>query len=1164
MKGDFSRRYGEADDNFNGVLYQQGRVFLDTDGSAQTCITNAWQDTAGKDLLGAGIAAVPADAPDSFKIDTATLAAGQVTLTVQPGQLWADGWLLRLKGTAPIQRVATYLQPPVVESPAPNESTIDNGVRDAVILEVWREAINGFQLPEQLIEPALGGPDTTERIYTEAAFRLLRLDPGDTCDNLADKLNDNFAQKGKLTVTLQPTTVTNGDCPTVEGGGYTGFEHNLFRIEIAQVNGAAAMFKWSQFNGGLTGRGRIEAAAPDRVIIMANLQAIITSGLGEFYMEVIAFNEPQGRWEVSYGAMVTLNNNNELVLPFIPTFGLRRPAAGTNFFFRLWNAIRSISDFPHGPNPTELLDGIRLAFDADAPGRYVPGDYWTFIVRAGGIPTPHVLIGGVPTLINAQPPEGIHYHRVPLAELHWNAAANANISFEAGQIEDCRKIFRPLTKQRVCCTLLVGDGIQSQGDFNSVEDALRHLPADGGKICLMPGNHHLVNVMINNRKNIQITGCGIHTIVHPHPDQPTAPIFRIEASQGIQLDNLTLMTNTGTAIQVVDPANTQVASQAIYVLRNHIVALTHAVEVRVKNELAGDNNVWIAGNKISMLDKPGGDVAIFCSADDVLIEDNHIVVVPAPDPQRPNDPRKPDDPSVGVFDPCADVRSYYVANFPANQFVHATFQYVAYAVAIAAVHRVLYSAKGGIQVGGGSEHVRIRRNQIIGGSGNGITLGDLPSLGDVDSTFNKRALTYDSLPEQTLNRLQERLVSTLSGIAIEENTIQSMGWAGIGVEAFFNLEKIGLLIRVEDLTVYRNAITRCAQQIPTQLLETMLGDVGFGGIVLTDCENVIIQENRIEHNGVSHVDPICGILILMGENVDVSTNRILDNGPRTSLTNDNIRRGLRGGVVIAMSFRQLWSKLLDDKELLAPDGIPAVKVHNNIVTQPLGQALTILAFGPVSVVGNQLTSQGADFRVNPLSLLAGTVFILNLGVSQDLLAFLLLASYRNLAYINNAMFGADYRASRGDSSRIRKIFYLPSGTVLFTNNQTTLDLRTEERESVFSSQLIASLDDVAYNSNQLTCTSFFDVILTNTSLYAVTVRSNDNRFQEGLSSTLYSLFSYGLVNTATSNQATHCLHVLGNQVIKTDNIELLAYNCKTDYEYIRQVYGTPVREKGTP
>jgi len=46
-------------------------------------------------------------------------------------------------------------------------------------------------------------------------------------------------------------------------------------------------------------------------------------------------------------------------------------------------------------------------------------------------------------------------------------------------------------------------------------------------------------------------------------------------------------------------------------------------------------------------------------------------------------------------------------------------------------------------------------------------------------------------------------------------------------------------------------------------------------------------------------------------------------------------------------------------------------------------------------------------------------------------------------------------------------------------------------------------------------------------LWGVTIRANDNRFQEGLTVTLNSLFSFGFMNMASTNQATQCLQVFG-------------------------------------
>src|SRR6266496_3928105 len=352
MHGDLSTPFTTRDINFAGILEQQGRVSLDADANAATAIALAWQDTEASDVIGSGVAAVPADAPNSFFVTKAAVdVAGNVLITVSGGRVWVDGILVQLEGTAPITRKATYLQPPVAAPPA----AIVANTRDAIVLEVYREALSPFQRPDLLIEPALGGPDTIERIHTSFDFRLLRLIAGDDCGDLAAKLDDNLAAKGHLTVSLLPTTVVPGPCPVNDAGGYTGFEHALYRIEIANVAGAP-QFKWSQFNGGLVGRADFQAGL---ATILSNLQPIVTSGLSNFYLEALAPDTDGAglpifdRWRVSYGADVTLNANDELVLG-LPIFG---PAPQSPSLRRLWNELRACSDFPTGGAPVELVDG---------------------------------------------------------------------------------------------------------------------------------------------------------------------------------------------------------------------------------------------------------------------------------------------------------------------------------------------------------------------------------------------------------------------------------------------------------------------------------------------------------------------------------------------------------------------------------------------------------------------------------------------------------------------------------------------------------------------------------------------------------------------------------------------------------------------------------------
>ncbi|MBK6878783.1 MAG: hypothetical protein IPG99_20690 [Ignavibacteria bacterium] len=133
--------------------------------------------------------------------------------------------------------------------------------------------------------------------------------------------------------------------------------------------------------------------------------------------------------------------------------------------------------------------------------------------------------------------------------------------------------------------------------------------------------------------------------------------------------------------------------------------------------------------------------------------------------------------------------------------------------------------------------------------------------------------------------------------------------------------------------------------------------------------------------------------------------------------------------------------------------------------------------------------------------------------------------------------------------------YLPNGKVMFSSNQTTLDMRSPLKNLCLSSQFIASLDDVAFNTNQSECAGLlaaekkaitFDFVLVNTVLFGVTVRSNDNRFSDGVTLTLFSLASFGFMNTATGNQSTHCLITLGVKKAVNSNLVFDNTLCKDE------------------
>lgn len=695
--------------NVSGVLHQQGRVSTDADLTEGELLELGWNGQAGRDIVGAGVCAVPVAEPDGFRVDAAAVIDGEVHVMLRPGRAWADGILARLAGVAPdptaaVERHAAYFGPPLSQ-PLPTPGQIDDGVRDAVVLEVSEEALNGFQYPQRLIEPALGGPDTSERAFVNFRIRLLRLEDGEDCHTIVARLKDDPSSKGRLTASLAPVVAIAGDCPVVGGGGYTGFEHHLYRIEVADVPPAVpARFKWSQWNGGLVGRGRFDSTTdPDRVIIDAGRAPIVHSGLTEFYLEALQYDELLGAWTVVYGTTATLNTDHDLELAAPASFGAM-PSTTGSVFFRLWNGIADIAAFTDAADPVALRDGIRLVFQAPADGSYRPGDHWTFTVRAGEIFNPEVLVDDAP-------PVGIVYHRVPLAEINWTGRRDTRVG---GTIEDCRRRFRPLTNQKTCCTLLIGDGVSSFGDFDSLEEAAAHLPAAGGELCLLPGLHR-ANLRLENRRNVKIHGCAWRSMVLPRTGTRTQPILHVVDCTGIEVCDLDLVTYDGVALRIDGSVEDRCSDVRVH--DNRIIARTNAIRATRAAELV------IASNRLHLLDTTDGRATISVLADDTLIERNTLLLLPFVR-ETPDGADEPDDdPTRDPADPCARPEILYLHPALVVQYAFASWHFLVASL----VPQQPYRALGGIHVRPGSERVRIVENLIAGGAGNGVTLG-----GDID------------------------------------------------------------------------------------------------------------------------------------------------------------------------------------------------------------------------------------------------------------------------------------------------------------------------------------------------------------------------------------------------------------------------------------------------
>ena len=1201
MKGDFSFVGVDADSRYTGVRHQQGRVLLDRDWNDAQEIEAHWRRQLAGDTFGHGVLGVPADSAAAFQVLTAIADATGVHLTLAAGRAWAGGVPVVLPAGGTLD--ASYVSPPL--APLVSIASIAPGIRDAVVLEVFEDTVNGFQDPSRLIEPALGGPDTTERVQAFATLKLLRLGINDDCGAVAG-LVDDPARRGKLSVTPSPAIVITGDCPLEAGGGYTGLEHYLYRIEIAAPTPAGtARFKWSQFNGGLVGRGIFVAGAAGTgvVSITANDQAINTCGIADFYLEALRFEAALGVWVIAFTANADRTVDGVLTLTNIA--GVWPAPAGGTAFFRLWNGVADIAPFATGA-PVDFLDGLQLRFDAPLPdnSNYLQGDYWTWPVRASGAAF------DPPIWPLAAPPAGIVRRRVALAEITWQASGSGHAaSWDKGEIEDCRQIVRPLSRQKICCSYVVGDGKSSFGDFNSIELALRHLPAAGGEICLLPGLH-TTNTVIQGRVNVTIRGCGARTRVLPREATLDQPIFSIIDSTRIEIEHIDFVTLGGTAIWI--EGSKPGACDDIVIVRHRILACLHAVFARNASHLT------IAHNRIRMFDRTEGRAAIDVGADDVLIERNDIALIPA-ERTPPVDPDDPEDP-IDPVDPCVRLGLVYRLPLVFTRYVNLVWA-IKLPIGLFLGLARPYRAQGGIQLRGGSERVRILENRVAGGAGHGITLGatvrsvapaPAPAPAPTfevrtgDARVRGRVLGPDGKPmpgvQITIRRQSDGSQRTatsatpdgdflfgiasgvyevsegafgfeidkidlrpfereaillltvllkasapppqtetgfLYDIAIEHNEVTAMGLCGIGVPLALSARRETSLDRAHSLLgwpvigllITGNRLQDNLRNPFDRELRALAQTRGLGGISLGLVDRLQITGNRIEGNGRSGADPVCGIFVQYGESVEISHNVVIDNGEAPG-GNEVLQDGQRGGLVLAQvaSFG-LFARLRRGSD----DGATcsAARILANHVEQPVGCALLARFFGPVMVNDNVLASQRS--AVGGLDALAGTVLIMNLaGVQNAGLA----VKFNTVAAGNadadtgvgmNA--GAEALQPVGNLNRlgariqpvlvnaVRAAALLPVGPLMFNDNQT----RAGATHTAPLMQLLVGYDDVSFANNQCQ-TEQTGNLYANTLVMAASLRASGNRLREPRAETNLSLLTISnRANNTSFNQGDHCI-----------------------------------------
>jgi hypothetical protein len=1039
MKGDFTRDTFRPKKHYRNVNHQQGRVGLDADWNEQAEIAAYRDETEARDVIG------PAGAP---KHDAGFAIGNGIgfDFPIGPGRFYVDGILC--ENEAP-QR---YLGQPDFPSPPPLTAG-----RHLVYLDVWLRHITALDDPA-IREVALGGPDTATRTKTVWQVKTFAGSSGLKCAGDLQAWTDAIAPStGKLSARAKPDPLSDKPCIVPPGAGYRRLENQLYRVEIHNPgtlsgSGAVPTFKWSRDNGAVV--AQVRSANINKITLSSSQQdSSVGFAPGQWIELIDAGQELRGE----PGALTQITVVDDLVLTVNPA-----PAAGTTFAkVRRWDFAGlvpvSIPATNNGYIPLE--DGVEVKFE---PGSYRTGDYWMIPARTdrGTVEWPQD--SSTPPNPVALSPQGIVHHFCRLAIV--DVAADGKVKF----IEDCRRLFPPLTELEDCCGCCTKTvGATSAADYRSLQEAIDALPDKGGQICILDGVYE-EKAVLAHRHDVVIIGCGSQSVLKPRlvDGAETGPILQIRNCRNVRVESLTFRQERRSALDVIESVQ-----------------------------------VTVCDSNFVMHNPRAFEPAIYFQVKEGLIERSVITGMRGMEAHIPGR-EEPFEKRAAAFE------------------MHSTaFSHPASA----------------IQLAGGCEEVRVSDNLISWIAGQGITLGSIETTTGPDGKPTRvpgRPRSPDdpcddcvdpgtAVPPKTRTpegtEIRYRTPDLLERIQIDRNRIYRTGLDGIGVIGFFNLREIDEIVTVRSLTIRKNQIRDCVQRPPANIKSVMSGQMGYGGIALSDVSELVIHDNVIEHNGITHAQPVCGVFVAHGEGIDLCRNRILDNG-RLQVERPN---GPCGGVFIALAVAPVSASgvsknvgMVRASAALPPEatGVPALRLEENIVSSPFGRALTVIALGPVSVADNQFTSGAVLIKENPTLLDAATVFILDLGISNEL-------------YFQALSFSAMHRnPSEPTFQRSGLGPRLVNGNVLFNDNQCSLDLLEPASRPAVSSITILSLDDIAFQENQCDCNLWRDdFVFIHALLGAPSLRVTANRFKEGLFSAILSGMTVGLLNETAHNQATHCL-----------------------------------------
>jgi hypothetical protein len=542
--------------NYSGVVMEQGRVQLDSDWNDWLAELSRRIQAGTLDIL--GHAAYPPTTPFAFLM---SFIGGK--LTIGPGRMYVDGLLAENHGDpaagtwdpALAEPSGSPQPPPTTETGAidftsqpwlPGVTLPGQGTWFAY-LDVWTREVTYLE-DSNLIDPAVG-IDTTGRLQTIWQVKLVAVNAGVTCATAGSPWPADST--GRLT-TAPISNTPSGPCCLTTNTGYTGMENQNYRVEIHTKGPiGTATFKWSRDNAsvetgvaGILGvTNSVGTAASQLTVLSMGRDHVLGFAPGNWIeiidddLELAGLPGELHLIDTIDFAAKTITLDAKVSTTNFPVDGSNQTTPRRHTRIRRWDqsgkvfasdgttlitdlgAAGSTGEIPIPASGAAIIleNGITVSFGNT--GTFNTGDFWTFAARTAD--------GSIEQLKDA-PPRGIHHHYTGLSV----------VNFDTGTATDCRNPWTCCSGSKdscgCCCTVTVGDGVESFGKFTSIQAAINALPDAGGEVCILPGRY-FEHVFIEDRRDVILHGCGYQTrlaspSLKPAPPPP-APAINQAAGQ---------------------------------------------------------------------------------------------------------------------------------------------------------------------------------------------------------------------------------------------------------------------------------------------------------------------------------------------------------------------------------------------------------------------------------------------------------------------------------------------------------------------------------------------------------------------------------------------------------------------------------------------------------